>query len=961
MRTFRLLTVAALVVLAAVSPRAQAPVPPEPKTTPASQETGEPEGTPLQFPPLKMDPAIYQQDNEQLKELARRIESGAATLPERRAFYRLDEYLTPFTRPLPEHWRLDAALAERCLRPESKASLTGPVSPLATYTWANLGPTVYRDGWGGGDLVSGRATALWADPANKSIVLLGTADGGLWKTTDQGLTWTALFDANASISIGSIAVDPNNKQVLYVGTGEGNFSADGISGVGIYKSTDGGTTWSLAYAGTAPAWAYAQPYHNVRRMAVDPRDSNKVYAAVDGGLLYSANAGATWALTTCGAAAGTVYGTDLVLDSVTPAVGQPSLVYAAFGKYNGSASNGVYRSAGGGAGPWTTISGAANGFPTTNVGRITLLQAPSDKKQLYCLIQSSASYGNLGVYYCADGTLATPAWTLKNSTTSYCSTQCWYDMHGTVDPANPAKVFFGGLDDYVSTNSGTLMSAVSNWAGSGTAFSHADHHFLFMPDSTTLYDANDGGFFVGTVSGTSVSWTSRNSGLPTIQLYGLAQHPTDPTKFQGGLQDNGQVYTDGASWGEVAGGDGGWSAWDQSNAAYAYEEYVYASIYRNSNMTGSPTAWSCIRNFGGCAGCGTCIPDNQTSFIAVFCLDPNQPTTMFTASKFVYRNTAVRTGSTWTAISPDLSADVSNGSRSYVTYLHAAKNNGTIGTVYAGAFNATASTVKFWVSTNANGASPTWTDRSAGLPNQRVKSIVTDPANALKVLVTFAGFDANRIYMSTNGGAAWTNISGTLPQIPCYSVVLDPANVNTAYVGMEMGVYQGTNIWTATPTWTSVTSNLPPVAHFQLEFNPTNGKLRSATHGRGFWEMTVTTALPNPKEDSPAKDMRASKGAGTSVNVTYTNGCGAQDNTVYAGSLATLQTGVSWTGRYCNKGTTGSLNFDPGTNSIYFVVVGNNTSAVEGSYGQNSAAAERPAAGAGAPCAYTQNLTGTCP
>ena len=949
MRCFVLKTMATAVALTIFSFAISAEDTGVGKETPQSAETGEPEGTIYSFPPMKVDQRIFQFDSGWFSDVARRIEDGTATMPERRSFYLLDDRLYPYDKQIPGDWRIKALRTQKMLTPSPVYEESGAVTPSATYTWTLLGPGGLPDS---PDVNSGRATAIWVDPATKNTILLGTADGGVWKTTNQGTSWTSIFDANASVSIGSIGVDPNNKQIIYVGTGEGNFSADMIAGVGMYKSTDGGTTWTLL---TLPSWSMAQPYHNIRRIAVDPRDSQKVYAAIDGGLIYSTDGGTSWTPTTCGAASGTTCATDLVLDSVTPAAGSPSLVYVAFGYHRGSAANGVYRSAAGGPGPWTNISTSTNGFPTpaTAIGRITLVQAPSDKKQIYALLSDvSPGYGNKGIYYCSNASAATPAWTLKNNTTTYCSSQCWYDMHGCVDPNNAAKLVVGGLDDYISTNNGATLTKVSDWAGSGTGFSHADHHFLVMPDSSTLYDANDGGFFIGTVSGTSVSWVNKNTGLSTLQFYGMAQHPTDSTKYQGGLQDNGQAYYSGTAWSQVAGGDGGWSQWDQSNASYAYEEYVYASIYRNSNMVSSPTAWTCIRNFGGCSNCSnTCIPDTtsttRTAFIAPFALDPNNQNTMYTGSYHIYKNSAVRTGSTWTSPS---TTDLTAGG--YINFIHVAKNNGTSGVIYTGSSDG-----KFYASTNSGAA---WTDRTTGISGgNRIKSIATDPANGSKVLVSFSGWDGNRVYRSADGGATWTNISGALPQIPVNSIVVDPNNTSKAYAGLDMGVYMNSDVWNSS-TWVSVTGNLPPVASFQLEFCPSTGKLRTATHGRGIWELAV--GAPPVKEASPSRDMKASRFGASGVSVTYTPACGASDNTVYTGDLDTLRTqGLKWDGaRYCNKLNTGVLTFSPpSASSIYFVVVGNNGTQ-EGSYGQGTGG-ERPAAGAGSPCAYTQSPAGDCP
>jgi hypothetical protein len=903
------------------------------KEPPVMRETGEPEGDAFHLPAVPVDPRVYDLQNPAITHLARRIEDGSAGMIERRAWWWLEQRLAPFETMPPADWRIKAQSAIRALETE-RARRNEGAPEATTLTWAPMGPAVFPNY----DSInsSGRATALWVDPSDKNVILLGTADGGVWKTTNQGTTWAQIFDTAASQSIGSIAVDPNNKQVIYVGTGEGNFCIDGIGGTGIYKSTNGGASWSLL-SGTGTSNT------SFRRIAVDPLDSNKVYAA-GYNLYYSINGGSSWSTTACGASSGNYYFTDVVLDSANGS-GSTSIVYAAIGYYGSMSSNGVYRSTGGGGGTWTKIS-TGTGFPTSNVGRITLLMAPSAPKQIYALVQSTSTYASLGIFLTSDATAASVTWTAK-STTSYCSTQCWYDMTGAVNPTDPARLVVGGLDNYLSTNSAGTLTQISHWNYGDSTYSHADHHHMVMPDATTLYDANDGGFFIGTINWTSpasTTWTNKNAGLNTLQFYGFAQHPTDATKVQGGLQDNGQYYYNGTSWLEVEGGDGGASAWDQGNGSYAYEEYVYAGIERNSNMTGTPSSWTCIQNINGCSGCsGGCTPDGRCAFIAPFVLDANNQNTMYTGTYRIWKNAAPRTGSTWSSISTDIT-----GGSGYVTAIHSARNNGTTGTIYAGT-----SSGKAYMTTDGG---TNWNNRSTGLSGASVTSFTTDPADGLKVLATVSGYGAPHIYRSTTGGASWTNITGSLPAHPFNTIILDSADANHAYAGSDFGIFENTAVWTGS-TWTSITSNLPAVSVQQLG-KVTGGKLRAATHGRGIWELTVSATTP--KEASPSKNMTATRGAGTSLTVSFASGCGATDNTVYAGNLATLgSSGVAWTSRFCNKGTSSPITFDPGAGNVYFVVVSNEGS-LEGSYGQGSTG-ERPAAGAGSPCAYTQNLTGTCP
>jgi len=882
-----------------------------------------------------VDKGIHSYPSRFVRDLASRVESGQATMPEIRNLRDARRLLYPYDREIPSNWRIDALRQMGAL----------PVSPApnsTTYTWTSLGPSGIPDGT---DTDSGRATSVVFDPANANILYLGTASGGVWKTSDGGLTWAPIFDGNASIAIGCLAMDPNNSSVLYAGTGEGNFSQGEVSGIGIYKSTNSGSTWTLQ---TLP-WAYPLPEHTLRRIVVDPRDSNRVYAAGDGGLYYSTNAGAAWSLTTCGAS-GSVYGTDIVLDNVSPTVGSPSIAYAAFGYPWVGAASGIYRSTAGPGGPWATVSGSGTGFPTSGVGRIVLVRSPSDPKQVYALVSDTATGGMLGVWYCANISSASVTWTAE-SNNNYCNGQCFFNLHGVVEAADPARIFLGGLEINHSKNNGSTFSVKSNGSGTGTNYEHVDQHFLTMPNSTTLLAAGDGGLFVGTISGSSnisVSWQNRNPGLGTLQLESISSHPTNTSLYMGGTTDNGLPYFNGSVWSEIWHGDGVDTAWDQTLANYGYVTHIAATVQRNSTITTNPTSWTCIRNFGGCTTCSlTCRPDGGRTDVSPIVLDSNDQNKMFVGSYRIYRNSAVRTTSNWTALVGDSpGGDLTNGG--VLVSIHSAKNNGVSGTLYTGSHDG-----KVFMTANEG---TNWFDRTAGLPNAWVEGFATHPQFGSRVLVVLGGFGHGHVYRSTNSGQTWVDLSATLPDMPMNDIVIDPNTQNTAYLGGEMGVFVNTDVWNSS-TWVNITANLPPVKVSQLRFQGTSGPLRMATYGRGIYQLQVTTSSATPREATSLLPVRA---AGTAISGTFTAGCGATGHTVYAGNLDLLPvSGVSWSSRFCNAGAGPSLNFDPGAGNRYFVVVANDGT-LEGSYGSGTGG-ELPAAGAGAGCSYTQTLVGSCP
>jgi photosystem II stability/assembly factor-like uncharacterized protein len=442
-------------------------------------------------------------------------------------------------------------------------------APLASQ-WEMSGPTN----------IGGRCTSLVCDPTNADRIWVGAAGGGVWASQDGGVTWKESWRANTPLEIGALAIDPTNPATLYCGTGEANLSADSYAGDGVYRSTNGGKTWQPWASSNAKGLP-----RRIGTIAVDPFDKNHVLvggigygrvAADDdfGGLHQTKDGGSTWHRTTFISTSN--YWCHCV-------VFHPLVQGTVFATFTGPGSkSGVYRSTNGGT-TWTQLTQGLP--PTERIGRTTLAFAPSNPDQIWAIAadaSNSAGDAVLGVFRSTNrGT----TWTNVAAHHFDDEGQMSYGSAIAVHPTDPTIVICGGVDLHLTKNGGATWRFATKWnADRGTTtYAHADHHALVMPASAPgrIYSANDGG--VDRSDDGGATWTNRSAGLVVTMFYDIDCAQTTGLLYGGGAQDNGTLVTkDGHAdtFFELLGGDGGWMIIDPKDATHIFATYQYGGMYR---------------------------------------------------------------------------------------------------------------------------------------------------------------------------------------------------------------------------------------------------------------------------------------------------------------------------------------------------------------------------------------------
>jgi photosystem II stability/assembly factor-like uncharacterized protein len=686
------------------------------------------------------------------------------------------------------------------------------------------------------------------NPANSSAVLIGSVSGGIWKTTDGGVAWKAKTDSLDFMAISTMVIDPTNSNVVYAGTGEGWGNLDAVYGGGIYKSTDFGDTWAILPSTTGTSLAN---FRNVMKLATDPvgniyaatKDHNYKYGpgvtTLAGGLYKSTDGGNSWTkISSTNIAHNYFNPCDVV--PISPTI----IVYAV--EANGATLGGIYRTIDGGT-SWNKVS---SNLPTADYRRIALAPDPNDSNILFSVFESldttPAGDGGLkGIYKSTDAgatwtQLTSPQKIASTDTTSYFRDQGWYDNVIAVDPNNSSNLYVGGVEMMKSTDGGTSWSQLTYWHPSyGTPYVHADHHAIVFDknNANTIFNGNDGGVYKTADGG--ASWTMLNNGLAITQFYSGAVFKSGAT-YHGGTQDNGHVKYSGSGnvWTAVQGGDGGYSAQDQSSSSIFYEEYVYLAMRKTING-GS--------NWNDCVNGLTDANDNSRClFIAPFAMNPENSNVLVAGSDKVWVTS--NSAGEWTQSSDTLSG----GEKvSAVAVVNASAN-------YLGFAGTTDGRIFECTSLNPAAGIDTWTEISPpGNNGGYVRRIVVDLNDKNKIYATYGGYNisgtltSRHVWVTANQGTNWTDISSNLPNVPVHSLAIDPSSSSTLYVGTETGVYKSTN---SGGTWSSSNAGMPSyVPTDELAIQKDTKTMFAFTHGRGVFVVSLT---PTGVADSPTGTPR---------------------------------------------------------------------------------------------------------
>lgn len=675
--------------------------------------------------------------------------------------------------------------------------------------WQPVGPvSMTMLNWTMGP-VAGRVAALAVHPTNEDILYLGTASGGLWKTTDGGSSWASIFDEGGTMTMGAVALQESDPNVVWVGTGERQSSCASYMGMGVFRSTDGGATFQARNGGGTTALELSW----VDSIAIHPTSPDTVLAAgegfclpdgtrVGGGIFKTTDGGLSWRRVKSGA------GSDVLYDTANP-----STVYATVN------SEGVYKSGDGGE-TWAL----ANGGVIAPSAYMRIAMAPTDHAVLYVVGSNSQ------LYRTANGATS---WTNVNSTA--CEGQCTYNLTIDVSPTNPDQIMVGSIRHAQSFNGGgTLPPMTSGWGSSQAV--HQDTHVVrySRTNGSRFWVGTDGGLWRTDTGG--FNYTNLNSNLILTQFYDVAMDPGNPARLFGGAQDNSSEGRFGSQqWNvtEVT-GDGFMNAIDPNTLSRVFQTSYPSggtpSVYR-STSSGN------VGTFNRLATNGIVVGEPFPWVTPLNVLTDY----VFVGSHSVYRgNSTQATGSfTWQKISGDLSQ---GGQSISVITFHPPRTTPFPGIdtgwgAYVGTSNG-----RIARGMGVNEANPGFRDVTGNYPGGYVSDLAVDPVDPERVYVTRGAFNLSRLYRSKSGGFNWMAVGTGLPNVPANAVAVDPSDPRRVFVGTDIGVYESADFG---DTFQPLAQGMPlgtVVTDLEIDDNP--HVLVAGTYGRGAYRVDLV-AIPN--------------------------------------------------------------------------------------------------------------------
>ena len=752
-------------------------------------------------------------------------------------------------------------------------------SPYRAIAWQPLGPTN----------ISGRATDIAvADKDGARRIYAAYATSGVWKTDDNGTSWQAVFEHQASTSIGDIAVAPSNPDIVWVGTGEANLFRASMAGVGIYKSTDGARTFT--HSGLTDT-------QTIARIVVHPSNPDVVYVASSGhewtdnemrGVFKTSDGGRTWQKVFYRSPrTGAI---DLVMD---PA--DPNTLYAAMWQrvrrtWSDPRTEAGYSE----GGIWKTIDGgktwaeANEGLPAAQFrGRIGIDASRSNPNVVYAFVDNyepgrPAREGERDAYtrpifearikaaevYRSDNKGG--AWRKVSETNDFMighsGTYGWVFGQIRVDPSDENAIYTLGLGLNVSRDAGKTFTSLRGM--------HGDHHGLWIDPANpaVLYNVNDGGLYRSGDAGKTWTYDVAAGG---IQFYNVTLDDSTPIWAYGSIQDygsrrgtvdvsKGRDKIPAVAWSNAPGGEGSHHAIERGNNDIVYSHGFYGNFTREdvaasaAGRAAAPAGEPAQGRGRGRAGVTNIRPpakegepELRAQWMAPVITSQHDPATVYVGFQFVFRST--NRGDSWERISPDLTSNdpaqmllKSSSAIPHLTIVALAESPTKAGVLYAGTDDG-----RFHITMDGG---KNWTDLTSSLPVRKwVSRIVPSRHTEGALFVTLRGREdddfAPYVYKSTDNGRTFTSIVANVPAGPVNVIREDPTNANVLYLGTDFGAYITTN---GGRQWQVLGGNLPSTQVSDLQVHGRDSVIVIATYGRGMW------AVERPAE-SLKSDVRSLK------------------------------------------------------------------------------------------------------